>query len=108
MVVRLRISSSRLPLGVITDRPRLAQQEGRRRGHGDVVEILPAPTSDSSLVTSLYSISSFFELSKTLTVEPSPTLSLGMLFMLVSDKSARRLPSWRKRALMNSWRCLAM
>src|SRR5271157_1346800 len=65
-------------------------------------------TSDSSLVTRVYSISSFLVLSKTLTVEPSPTLSLGMLFMLTMESSARRLPSWRTRAFRYSWRCLAM
>ncbi len=75
---------------------------------GEVVEIFPVATSDSSLVTSLYFISSFLVLSKTVTVEPSPTLSWGILFMLTMDRSARRLPSWRTRALTNSWRCLAM
>src|SRR5271170_6508566 len=31
-----------------------------------------------------------------------------MLSILIRDKSAMRLPSWRRRAFTNSWRCLAM
>src|SRR5262249_40050440 len=58
MVVSRRISSSRLPLGVTTvvESPTFLLSSARPMG--DVVEILPAATSDSSLVTSLYSISS--------------------------------------------------
>ena len=44
---------------------------------GELVEILPAVTSDSSLVTSLYSISSFLVLSKMRTVEPRADLIFG-------------------------------
>ncbi len=104
----VRISSSRLPLGLTTITVSPTFLLSRQRPMGEVVEILPVATSDSSLVTSLYCISSFFVLSKTLTVEPNPTLSWGMLFMLTMDRSAKRLPSWRTRALTNSWRCLAM
>src|SRR5216117_1986814 len=38
----------------------------------------------------------------------NPTLSFGILFMLIRERSASRLPNWRSRALTNSWRCLAM
>src|SRR5438270_1217954 len=108
IVLRLRISSSRLPLGVTTVASSPTFLFRSARPMGLVVEILPAATSDSSLVTSLYSISSFLVLSKTFTVEPRPTLSVGILFMLIMDNSARRLPSWRTRALTNSCLCLAM
>src|SRR5438874_13539492 len=60
------------------------------------------------LVTSLYSISSFLTLSYTRTVDPNPTLSFGILFMLIRERSASRLPNCRSRALTNSCRCLAM
>src|SRR5579871_3096665 len=108
MVLSFRISRVRLPLGVTTTASSPTFLLRSARPIGLVVEILPVATSDSSLVTSLYSISSSLVLSYTLMVEPSPTLSWGMLFMLTMDRSARRLPSWRTRALTNSWRCLAM
>jgi hypothetical protein len=62
-VVRLRISISRLPLGVTTVAVSPTFLLSRARPIGEVVEIFPAVTSLSSLVTSLYSISSSFELS---------------------------------------------
>ena len=49
-----RISNSRLPLGVITVASSPTFLFNNARPMGDVVEIFPAPTSDSSLVTSLY------------------------------------------------------
>src|SRR5947207_272870 len=108
IVVSVNISSSRLPLGVTTTAVSPTFLFSSERPIGEVVEILPAATSDSSLVTRLYSTSSFFVLSNTFTVEPSPILSLGMLFMFTMESSARRFPSWRTRAFTYSWRCLAM
>ncbi len=53
MVLRLRISISRLPLGesTITSSPTFLFNNARPMG--EVVEIFPVATSDSSLVTSL-------------------------------------------------------
>src|SRR6266853_4953176 len=67
IVVRLRISISRLPLGVTTAAVSPTFLFSRARPIGELVEILPAVTSDSSLVTSLYSTSAFLELSYTRT-----------------------------------------
>ena len=75
---------------------------------GEVVEIFPRVTSDSSLVTSVYSIFSSFVLSKTSMIEPNATRSLGMLLRFTSDRSPMRFLSWPRRAFTNSWRCLAM
>src|SRR6478735_10816036 len=83
MVVRLSISISRLPLGVTTTALSPTFLFSRARPMGELVEILPAVTSDSSLVTSLYSTSEFLELSYTRTVEPRPILSLGILSILI-------------------------
>ena len=53
MVDSLRISSSRLPLGVTTVAMSLTCLPSRARPMGEVVEMRPLVTSDSSLVTSL-------------------------------------------------------
>src|SRR5580698_5115311 len=86
IVLNFRISSSRLPLGESTMTSSPTFLFNNARPMGEVVEIFPVATSDSSLVTSLYCISSFLVLSKTLTVDPRPTRSWGMLFMLTMDR----------------------
>jgi len=53
MVASLRISSSRLPLGVTTVAVSPISLLSRARPIGEVVEMRPLVTSDSSLVTSL-------------------------------------------------------
>src|SRR5262249_33927906 len=78
MVVRFRISISRLPLGVTTTAVSPTLLPIRALPMGEVVDINPLLTSDSSLVTSLYSISSSLLLSNTRTREPNATQSLGM------------------------------
>src|SRR5581483_2907804 len=85
IVVRLKTSSSRLPVGVTTVAVSPTFLLMSARPIGEVVEIRPFATSDSSLVTSRYSISVSFEESYTFTLEPSPALSLGMLFRLMSE-----------------------
>src|SRR5580704_3010787 len=93
IVASFRIFSSRFPLGETTMTSSPTFLFSNARPIGDVVEIFPVATSDSSLVTSLYSSSSFLVLSKTLIVERRPTRSRGMLFMFTIDRSARRLPN---------------
>src|SRR6266700_526819 len=72
MVLRVRISSSRLPLGLTTITVSPTFLLSRQRPMGEVVEIFPVATSDSSLVTSLYCISSFLVLSKKCNTSWSP------------------------------------
>jgi len=93
IVVSLRTSSSRLPLGVTTSLTSPTFLPSSARPIGEVVEIRPLVTSDSSLVTSLYSISSPLKESNTTMVDPMAALSLGMLAMLTSDRSAMRFLS---------------
>src|SRR3974390_89554 len=90
IVVSFRTSSSRLPLGVTTSLTSPTFLPSSARPMGEVVEIRPLVTSDSSLVTSLYSISSPLKESNTSIVEPIAALYLGMLAMLTSDRSAMR------------------
>src|SRR5580698_6007319 len=75
---------------------------------GEVVEINPLVTSDSSLVTSRYTISASLVESNTTTVEPNPALSRGMLVRFTSDSSAMRFFNWPSRAFTKTCRCLAM
>ena len=79
MVVSLRTSNSRLPLGVTTVATSPTCLPMSERPMGEVVEMRPWLTSDSSDVTSLYSISSSLVESKTRTVEPKAMRSWGML-----------------------------
>ena len=62
----------------------------RARPIGEVVEILPAATSDSSLVTSLYSNFFFLVVVIHLYGRTQAHLVLGILVMFVRDKSASR------------------
>jgi len=62
MVLRLKISSSRLPLGLTTTTVIAHFLVEQTATDGEVVEIFPVATSDSSLVTSLYRILSFLVL----------------------------------------------
>src|SRR5262249_15269671 len=63
IVLKVKISNSRLPVGVTTVAVSPIFLFSRGRPIGEVVEILPAATSDSSLVTRLYSTSSSLVLS---------------------------------------------
>src|SRR6202041_1277322 len=108
MVSSFRMSSSRLPFGVITVAVSPTCLPSSARPIGEVVEIKPFATSDSSLVTSWYLSSSSLLESKTVTREPKPTLSLGMFTRFTMASSPIRFFNCPSRALTKTWRCLAM
>src|SRR6185437_103507 len=98
IVVSCNISISRFPLGVTTVAVSPTFLPINALPMGEVVEINPLVTSDSSLVTSLYSSSSSLVLSKTRMRDPKATRSLGMLVRLTSANSLMRFLSWPRRA----------
>ena len=76
---------------------------------GLVVEIFPAATSDSSLVTSLYSTSSFFGVVIDLDGRSEADLILRDIVHVDHGQFGQTLAQLAQtRALTNSWRCLAM
>src|SRR5205085_11154537 len=87
MVISESTSNSRLPEGVTTMAVSPTFFPMRARPIGEEVEISPLLMSDSSLVTSLYSMFSSLVESYTRTVDPNAALSRGLLFMLISDRS---------------------
>src|SRR5439155_17526031 len=97
MVCRARTSNSWAPLGVETLTLSPTRFPIRPRPMGDEVEIKPLLRSASSVVTNLYSTSVPRSRSYRTTLEPKATRSLGMLLILIKDRSASRFLSWASR-----------
>src|SRR5439155_26122367 len=107
MVTRRTTSNSFLPAGVATSISSPTLRLSRALPMGEVVEMRPFSASTSSLLTSEYSIFASRCTSSTVSREPYPERSLGILVRFSMLRSPMRFFSWVILRLTKLWRSLA-
>ena len=107
MVTSFVISYSFVPAGTFTSTVSPSSWLRRHLPIGEEGEIRPIVGSDSSGVTISKTVSSPVPVSRTLTVDPRPTLPFGILSRLTMESAASRRWIWPMRAWRKLWRSLA-